>query len=132
MNKRPFFAFLFTGIALILECLPWGAVVRFAQPDGDPIRKTYSYFSLVPYGYANFFPLMTAILTCLLLVYLILFFIWKKEKTIRSCFYLSLVGTIFSLLPLIYGVSNFSLVGLGISLSFGVSVLLLWKKDFLK
>lgn len=132
MKKKPLFAFLATLIALALECLPWGAVLHFAQPEGDPVRKTYSYFSLTPYGYANFFPLLTAILTTLLAVYLIFSFISKKEKTANTCFYLAFVGAILSLLPLLRGIQNFSFVGLGISVSLGVVALLLWDKQRLK
>ena len=132
MKKKTIVAFLTAWIAFGFELLPWGAVLQFGQPDGDPIRKTYSYFSLTPYGYANFFPFLTAILTCLLLANFVLFFIFKKEKNLRSCFYLSLVGTVFSLLPLMYGIANFSVGGLGISLALVASVLLLWEKEYLK
>lgn len=132
MKKKPFFAFLAALVALVLECLPWGAVLRFAQPEGDPVRKTYSYFSLTPYGYANFFPLLTAILTTLLAVYLLISFFSQKEKTANTCFYLAFVGAILSLLPLLRGIQNFSIVGLGISLSLGVAALLLFDKSRLK
>ena len=43
-------------VALILELLPNGVVLNFANPDGEPWRRTYSYFSLTPFGYANFGP----------------------------------------------------------------------------
>lgn len=129
MKKKQAFAFLASLVALVLECLPWGAVLQFAQPEGEPIRKTYSYFSLTPYGYANFFPLLTAIVTTLLLIYQIFFFISKKEKTENSCFYLAFVGMILSLLPLLRGIQNYSFTGLGISVSLAVTAFLLWKKE---
>ena len=129
MKKKQVFAFLASLIALILECLPWGAVLRFAQPEGDPVRKTYSYFSLTPYGYANFFPLLTAIVTTLLLIYQIISFVTKKEKTASTCFYLAFVGAILSLLPLLRGIQSYSFTGLGISVSLAVCALLLWKKE---
>ncbi len=132
MKKKMIFAFLSSLVALALEITPWGAVLRFAQPEGDPVRKTYSYFSLVPYGYANFFPLLTAIVTTLLVIVFIIAFIGKKEKTENTCFYLSFVGAILSLLPLLYGLENFSLTGLGISLFLAVAALLLFKKERLQ
>jgi hypothetical protein len=49
--------------AVILELLPYGVVLRFGQPDGEPIRQTFSYFSLIPYGYAAFSPLITAVMS---------------------------------------------------------------------
>lgn len=59
-------------VALFLESLPYGAVLIFKDfPDGT-IRTTYSYFSPTPWGYANFPPGITALLTCILLMAAIL------------------------------------------------------------
>mgnify|MGYP006903536268 FL=1 len=55
-------------MALIFELLPNGVVLRFMNPEGEPWVRTYSYFSLVPYGYANFGPLIAAALTCVLII----------------------------------------------------------------
>ena len=44
---------------LILELLPNGVVLNFANPEGEPWRRTYSYFSLTPFGYANVGPFIT-------------------------------------------------------------------------
>ena len=129
MKKKEALAGVFALIALFLEMTPWGAVLRFANPDGDPFRKTYSYFSLVPYGYANFFPLMTAILTALLVLFLVLAFFGKKEGVWKSCFLISLSAAILSLLPLLQGLESFSLTGGGISLALSLCALLLYRKD---
>ncbi len=129
---KTFLAFLSTLVALALELTPWGAVLRFAQPEGEPIRKTYSYFSLEPYGYANFFPLLTAILTVLLLFYFVIAFISKSQKAENTCFYLAIVGAIFSFLPLLQGFGNYSLVGFGISVFLSCAVVLLWKIERLR
>ena len=129
---KTFLAFLSTLAALALELTPWGAVLHFGQPEGEPLRKTYSYFSLVPYGYANFFPLLTAILTCLLLLYFVIAFLTKKQKAENTCFYLAIVGAIFSFLPLLQGFQNYSLVGFGISVCLSLAVVLLWKIERLR
>ena len=52
---------------LFLESLPLGAVLSFSQgPNATGLhQETYSYFSLIPFGYANFTPLITGILTIL-------------------------------------------------------------------
>lgn len=55
---------LFPVLALILEALPYGAVLQFARPAAAPLRELYSYFDLTPFGYANFAPLFTALGTC--------------------------------------------------------------------
>ena len=64
---------LFPVLALILEALPYGAVLQFARPAAAPLRELYSYFDLTPFGYANFAPLFTALGTCVLLVLLALY-----------------------------------------------------------
>lgn len=100
--------------ALVLEILPFGAVCNFANPEGEPFRKTYSYFSMIPYGYANFGPLITALLTCVLLVIIILSILLKKDWS-KSISIISAIATITSLAPLMFGFSNFSIVGAMIS-----------------
>ncbi len=100
--------------ALVLEILPYGAVCNFANPEGEPFRKTYSYFSMMPYGYANFGPLITAILTCVLLVILILSLLLKKDWN-NPVTVLSAIATLTSLAPMLFGISYFSLVGAMIS-----------------
>lgn len=49
--------------ALVLEILPYGAVLVFAPGPGETLRRTFSYFSLTPLGYANCFPLAAGVLT---------------------------------------------------------------------
>ena len=130
--KKNILALCTTIFALILEMTPYGAVLYFGMPDRDPVRKTFSYFSLVPYGYAVFFPLLTAILTVLLLVFLLLAIVKKSKKLESTAFYLSFVGAIFSFLPLFYGFRYFSLVGGGISLFLVLTSVFLFQKDRLK
>ncbi len=99
---------------LVLEILPYGAVCNFANPEGPPHRVTYSYFSMIPYGYGDFGPLITAILTCVLLLLLILSIILKKDWS-KSISIISAIAILTSLAPLMFGFSNFSLVGAMIS-----------------
>ena len=100
--------------ALVLEILPYGAVLNFANPEGESWRKTYSYFSMIPYGYGDFGPLITAILTCVLLVIIILSILLKKDWS-KSISIISAIATLTSLAPLMFGISSFSLVGAMIS-----------------
>ena len=100
--------------ALVLEILPYGAVLNFANPEGESWRKTYSYFSMIPYGYGDFGPLITALLTCVLLVIIILYILLKKDWS-KSISIISAIATLTSLAPLMFGFSNFSIVGAMIS-----------------
>ena len=52
---------LLPALTLVLEALPYGAVLQFARPAAAPLRELYSYFDLTPFGYANFAPLFTAL-----------------------------------------------------------------------
>ena len=80
-------------VALFLESLPYGAVLIFKDfPDGT-IRTTYSYFSPTPWGYANFPPGITALLTCVLLMAAIL------------------AAAVISPMQLLYNINNFSVTG---------------------
>ena len=92
--------------ALVLEILPYGAVCNFANPEGPPHRVTYSYFSMIPYGYGDFGPLITAILTCIMLIIIVISILIKKDwnKSIRV---ISVIATLTSLAPLMFGFSNF-------------------------
>ena len=103
-------------IALVLEILPYGAVCNFANPEGEPWRRTYSYFDLIPFGYANFAPFIVALLTCALIIIIIISLIIKKQLRI-PILALSAMATILSLAPLLYGISFFSIVGAFISIA---------------
>ena len=115
---------LFLVIAvLILEALPYGAVCNFATPE-ETIRKTFSYFSLVPYGYANFAPFICAVLTCILFILSIVSLLKGKPKAEGAILWVSLCASVISLAPLLLGIRFFSIVGAVISaLFFAVFVL---------
>ena len=76
MKKRLLYLIL-PIITLILEILPYGAVCNFAHPETDGtigrFRELYSYFDLLPFGYANFAPLLTAIVTCFVFLFLVIY-----------------------------------------------------------
>ena len=98
---------------ITLEALPYGAVLNFAiAPDagGGYIRETFSYFSLTPFGYASFGPLLTAVMSVVLLVLLIIWIFANKA----------------SLMPVLYGVEYLSVIGIIISLLFAVDLIIIW------
>ncbi len=102
-------------VTLVFEILPYGAVCIFATPE-ESIRRYYSYFSMIPYGYANFAPLITAILSCILLVLVLVSLFCEREGLEKSIFLGSLSAAVISLAPLLLGVRFFSIVGAVISL----------------
>ena len=97
-------------ITLVLEMLPYGAVCNFADGPGNTIRQTFSYFSLVPFGYANFTPLITAIITCIIFVLLIVYVVSNKVVFANKAKNILYVCILFSLGQLIFGLNYFSVV----------------------
>ena len=98
-----------TALTIVLEALPLGAVCTFAPSPTERVRETFSYFSLIPFGYANFTPLITAILTVVILLLSLISL--KKDSVFNALFVLSIITAIISLMPLMYGLNNYSLVG---------------------
>lgn len=96
---------------LILEILPYGAVCVFAADKGERIRQTFSYFDLTPFGYANFGPFITAILTCALFVLAVVYALKQSKGLNTTIKNISGIATATSLMPLLYGVDFFSVFG---------------------
>ena len=124
MKKRLLYLIL-PIITLILEILPYGAVCNFANPEGEPWRRTFSYFDLTPFGYANFAPLLTAIITCLIFVLLVIYCIKGNVRTAIRAKNILFVAVVMSLGPLVFGITYFSLVAGLITLSLVAELLLL-------
>ena len=96
-------------ITIILQILPCGAVLVFAPSPTERVRETFSYFNLTPFGYANFAPFITALLTCIILLLALISI--KLEKMRKAVFWLSLATAIISLLPLVFGIDYYSVAG---------------------
>lgn len=115
MKKRSLYLIL-PVITVILELLPYGAVLNFMRPsvDGTTIghfRELYSYFDLTPFGYANFAPFLTAVTTCAVLALLILYGLTGKRGLALAARSILAMAAVVSLGPLMFGISYYSLVG---------------------
>ena len=100
---------VFPALTIVLEALPLAAVWTVAPYPTGRVRETFSYFSLIPFGYANFAPLITAILTVVILLLSLISL--KKDSVFNALFVLSIITAVISLMPLMYGLNNYSLVG---------------------
>ena len=103
------------ALTIVLELLPFGAVCIFATSPTERVKETFSYFSLTPFGYANFASLITAILTVVILLLSLISL--KKDSVFNALFVLSIITAIISLMPLMYGLNNYSLVGAFITIA---------------
>ena len=115
-------------IAIILEALPGGAVLIFSDGSGNGIISTYSYFSLTPFGYANFAPLITGLLTIALLVMVIAGFVRAGSKKLRTAIIVvNATAVLTSISPLIYGVHYYNTISAAVTtmlvLMLGMTVL---------
>lgn len=117
MKKKNILYLILPLVTLILEILPYGAVLNFANPEGEPWRETYSYFSLTPFGYANFAPFITAVITCIIIILLTVYIFTPKHRLMVFTKRLVCVCCVCSLIPLIMGLSSFSVTGLFITIS---------------
>ena len=130
MKKRLLYLIL-PIITLILELLPYGAVLNFMLPaatEGVPpgrFRELYSYFDLTPFGYANFAPLITAVITCIILLLVAIYCITGNQKWAVTAKNILYVCAAFSLGPLVLGISFFSVVGALITISLIAELLLI-------
>ncbi len=111
MRTEKILTLTFSLVALVLEILPYGAVCNFANPEGEPWRQVYSYFSLTPFGYANSGPFITGILTVVIAFFALASLLFKGRISPKalSCICGCAVAT--SLFPLLLGVSFYSVTG---------------------
>ena len=93
-------------ITIVLEILPYGAVLVFAPSPTDRVRETF--------WHANFAPFITAMLTCVVLLLALISI--KQKRVCKALFIVSLIAAVISLLPLAFGFSYFSIVGVIITL----------------
>ena len=124
MKKRILYLIL-PLITLILEILPYGAVCNFASGPDQIHRETFSYFDLVPFGYANIAPLVTAIITCIVLLLVVIYCITGKQQFAAKARNLLCVCSVISLGPLLFGIRYFSLVGALITVSLIAELILI-------
>ncbi len=89
--------------ALILELLPFGAVLVFAAGPTETVTHTYSYFNLALVGYANFTPLLTGILSISIVILgIIALCRYDSAKKCKSAVFIcSVIAAVLSLVPLL-------------------------------
>ena len=115
------------GVALVLEMLPIGAVMVFATSSTERTIEVYSYFSMLPVGYANFAPLLTGILTILIILLgVIALFRFDKAASIRrTIFVCSIISLLFSIVPVfLFGTVGMTAASYAVSCAILLSICL--------
>ena len=86
-------------LALVLECIPYGVRMRWMAPPPEEYRVTWhAYFSMLPFGYGDVFPLITSLLTAVLLILQIIVLITAEEGCLIRA--VSLMASAASILAL--------------------------------
>lgn len=116
MKNRKYLSLVLMAAVVILELLPYGAVLNFANPDGEPFRETFSYFSLTPFGYASFRPFLTAVLSVVILLHILVSVLFKTDKLWKGVKAETAIASVFSLLPVVYGFENYTGIGFAITI----------------
>jgi len=126
--KKRLLSIVFPAIALFLEILPFGAVCNFAVSPEKIQRKTFSYFSLIPYGYANFTPFITAMITCAVVILLLVYCFKCNHRIAKVAEVLIGIGAVVSFGQLLLGMNYVSFVSVLISIALIAEFILLHLK----
>ena len=126
-RKQPIILVAILIAILVLEVLPYGAVLHFGNPEGEPFRETFSYFDLTPYGYANFGPFITALQTCSLLVMSVVDLFLNNRRLKNALRIVAFVALVASLGPLL--VNCYSIIGGAISILLLAVLIISMKKE---
>lgn len=109
--KKKLAAVILPVITIILEILPFGAVLFFSGDGGTEYVRTYSYFDLTPYAYANFAPFITALLTCTILILSVISCFRKSRKLSVAVTVISASAAVISAAPLLIGLRYYTPLG---------------------
>ena len=115
MKKKNMVTLFLSVIAVVLEILPYGAVLSFGLDSGETSESYYSYFSLTPYGYANFLPFITAVLTCVLVIMTVIILFKDSPKLKKACKVLALCA--FAVAAASFALANFTITAALIALA---------------
>lgn len=116
-RKKSFVLLSITISILILELLPYGAVLEFAHMSPDLTLSYYeqhfSYFDPIVYGHGHFGPLITAVLTCILAVITVITVFFDDRDVRIALRVVSVLTLLCSMTPMFTGC--YSAVGMAIS-----------------
>lgn len=96
-------------ISIILMAMPSGIAMTFASGPNERITSYFSYFDLMPLGYGNWFPIITVILSFVVLL-LLLAGIKKPNKgrkAVQVCLTICIISSLLSWVVF----STFTIIG---------------------
>lgn len=119
-SYRAMYSFILLSqvMALVFEMFPDALMLPFASGPNQWVTKTFSYFSLTPFGYAEFSPILTGVLTIIIIVLSAINLIQARKalKLQNADFICAIIAFVFSILHLLkYGAAYMSFPSYAIS-----------------
>lgn len=119
--KIKVFQIFMMSLTIVLMVLPSGIAFKTSSDPGLDFINYYSYFSDMPFGYGNWAPLITALLSIAVIVLLIFSLnSFKTEKSIKICLSISIILMINSFIMF----STFTLISLFVTIIHGIVLFL--------
>lgn len=100
-KKLPVLPFVLSAAAFLLTLHPRGVAMRFAGGPDETFYDWFCYWSLIPMGYGNWGPIITAVCTALSTVLAAVQRITGKLKLyrwLRNCGIVAVIGNTLSLM----------------------------------
>lgn len=91
-------------ITIIFEALPLGVICNVPAVEGEAFNDKFSYFSSIPMDYNYFAPFVTAILTCIFTLLLLIYCFTNKKQLLNIAKYLVCTSAGFALGALFLGI----------------------------
>lgn len=110
--------------AIVLELQPNGVIMRWWTPPGvETIPDYYSYFDMLPFGYANFSPFITALLTVAATIFtVIIMFLGKRFYKPQNVLFVCIIVTVaVSVCPFVFSFRNTTKISFLITLALVIS-----------
>lgn len=120
-SYRAMYSFILLSqvMALVFEMFPDALMLPFASGPNHWVTKTFSYFSLTPFGYAEFFPVLTGVLTIIIIALSAINLIQARKAALKlqnADFICAIIAFVFSILHLLkYGAAYMSFPSYAIS-----------------
>ena len=124
--KKKVTLLILSCLVLFLEIIPFGAALHTgAEPTHD---QFVSFFHLAPFADGNFAPSIVAILSVVLLIASIVYFVISDKRLQQILFFIACVAMLLAFAPLFYCLECYNLISCAIVLILFIITMILAEK----
>lgn len=123
--KKRLYVLLLPIITLILEMLPFGVIMDFSTQTKN-IREKYAYFNPMSFGYGNPWPLLTCVLTVVILAILIIYVIKSNKNIFIASKIITAATILISLGALLVAIPEFTALAVIIPITLLLELIILF------